>query len=63
MKKILMLVLAAFTLGIFLPSLEAQTVTGQVGAPVKLHKKKHRKHHKRRHHHHHHHHKKIIIIS
>jgi hypothetical protein len=62
MKKILMLVLVAFTLGIFLPSLEAQTVAGQIGAPVKIHKKKHRKHH-RHHHRHHHHYKKIIIIN
>jgi hypothetical protein len=60
MKKILILLLAALTLGIFLPSLEAQTATGQAVTRVKVHKK-HRRHH-RHHHHHHRHHKRIIII-
>ncbi|HTX21688.1 MAG TPA: hypothetical protein VMD27_07525 [Candidatus Aquilonibacter sp.] len=61
MKTILMLFLMAFTLGIFLPSLAAQTIPGQTVKLVKVHKK-HRRHHRHRHHHHHHH-KRIIIIK
>jgi hypothetical protein len=60
MKKILILLLAAFTLGIFLPSLEAQPATGQPVTSVKFHKK-HRKHHRPRHHHPHRHHKIVIL--
>jgi ABC-type nickel/cobalt efflux system permease component RcnA len=67
MKKILILALAAFMLGIFLPSVEAQIATGaaigQPGASAIIHKKHHRKHHRHRHHHHHHHRKVILILK
>jgi hypothetical protein len=62
MKKILLLVLAAFALGTFMPSLEAQPAIGQPVVSFKAHKH-HRKHHRHRHHHHHHHHKVILILK
>jgi hypothetical protein len=64
MKKLLVMILMAFTFSLFSSVADAGTET--IGAPVKFHKK-HRWHHRwhwhHRHHHHHRHHRKIITIK
>jgi hypothetical protein len=59
MKNLCMLILLAFFLNYFSPTVQADTVKTVV---VKTHKR-HPRHHRHWHHHHHHHHRKVIIIK